>query len=908
MWVACNTELCWPFITSISYGSTGGLARSLCKPCAERSLAQAQAKKATRKKPVARKAAAKPRGRTVVRRAGATPAKSKVDSTVAIGHLSRGVREILGLTMLAMSIVLVLALFSFNINDPGWSHTALHSRVSNAGGVAGAWFADVVFYLLGYMAFLVPAMIAFFGWVMFHESKPQNSVNAPFAVARLLGFAIMLPTACGLADLHFSVSPDSLPLGVDGGGLTGSLVAGKFVQLLNPLGATMIMLALFIGSFSLATRVSWLYVTEFVGGILLAGITGIAERLEGIFVSHATYREERLKQRSEQKLEREKQHQHLRVEKEARRAEKQKEVEYKRLERKKAKDLKVEQQKKAAADAVAAKAALQLKEPSIPVLEKAPLDKPAEPQSKPKPVKKVRATSQQPKDKSVKLFDPNGDSPLPPISMLDEPTEQSSGFSDDELESMSRLLEDRLAEFKVIAEVVAVQPGPVITRFELELAPGTKASKISGLSTDIARSMSLVSVRVVEVIPGKSTIGLEIPNDNREMVRLSEIIRSKKFEDSKSPLALALGKDIGGLPVVADLAKMPHLLVAGTTGSGKSVGVNSMLVSLLYKATPEEVRLILIDPKMLELSVYEDIPHLLAPVVTDMKEAANALRWSVGEMERRYKLMAALGVRNIAGYNKKVKQAIEDGDPIVDPLYKKEEAFDPEAPAPTLDTLPYIVIVVDEFADMIMVVGKKVEELIARIAQKARAAGIHLILATQRPSTDVITGLIKSNIPTRMAFQVSTKLDSRIVLDQGGAESLLGHGDMLYLPPGTAHALRVHGAFIDDHEVHHVVGYLKQQGTANYINAILEEPTVAIPGLTGETLGDDGGEKDALYDQAVAIVTETRKASISYVQRRLRIGYNRAARLVEEMEEAGVVSQVQSNGQREVIAPPPVNV
>ncbi len=877
---------------------------------AESSLAQAQAKKTARKKPVARKAAAKPRGRTVVRRAGgkATPVKkrAKGDSTVAIGHLSRGVREILGLTMLAMSIVFVLALFSFNVNDPGWSHTALHSRVSNAGGVAGAWFADVAFYLLGYMAFLIPAIIAFFGWVMFHESKPENSVNAPFAVARLLGFAIMLPTACGLADLHFSVTPDSLPLGVDGGGLTGSLVAGKFVQLLNPLGATMIMLALFVGSFSLATRVSWLYVTEAVGGVLLAGINAIADQLTGVFTSHAAYREERTKQRQALRTERQQRNQQQRAEKEQRRAEKQKEVEYKRLERKQAKDLKVEQQKQAAAAAVAAKAAQEALAPtdkSIPTLEKVK----SEAKAQAKPAKKVLAANKDPKDKQIKLFESNGDSPLPPISMLDEPGKQSSGFSEDELESMSRLLEDRLAEFKVIAEVVAVQPGPVITRFELELAPGTKASKISGLSTDIARSMSLVSVRVVEVIRGKSTIGLEIPNDNREIVCLSEIIRSKKFDDSKSPLALALGKDIGGAPVIADLAKMPHLLVAGTTGSGKSVGVNSMLVSLLYKATPEQVRLILIDPKMLELSVYEDIPHLLAPVVTDMKEAANALRWSVGEMERRYKLMAALGVRNIAGYNKKVKQAIKDGDPIVDPLYKKEEAFDPEATPPTLETLPYIVVVVDEFADMIMVVGKKVEELIARIAQKARAAGIHLILATQRPSTDVITGLIKSNIPTRMAFQVSTKLDSRIVLDQGGAESLLGHGDMLYLPPGTAHAQRVHGAFIDDHEVHHVVGYLKQQGEANYINAILEEPTVGIPGLTGETLEDDGGDKDVLYDQAVAIVTETRKASISYVQRRLRIGYNRAARSVEEMEESGVVSQVQSNGQREVIAPPPVS-
>ncbi len=858
-------------------------------------MAQAQAKtKTTRKKTNNSKAKTRSRakGRTVVRRAGSTVATRRSKSSQAVGHLSRGVREISGITLLALSVVLVLALSSFNIQDPGWSHTGLNSRVTNAGGVAGAWFADIAFYLLGYMAYLIPAMIAFFGWITFHESRPQHAINAPFTLVRLVGFAIMLPMACGLADLHFEVTPNSLPLGVDGGGLTGSLVAGKFVQLLSPLGATLMMLALFAGSFSLATRISWLYISEAVGGALLTVISGLAKIIESFFATHHSYKQQRLQQKEELRAKRDAHRLTVRQAKEKQKAE--------MLRKREALKREAELEKAEHSESLASgKTANQTIMPE----QSRAAGKP-----KARPAKKVKATAKRKKDKQYNLFDASSESPLPPLSMLDEVKQQSSGFSELELEIMSRQLEERLADFKVIAEVVAVQPGPVITRFELELAPGTKASKISGLSRDIARSMSLVSVRVVEVIRGRSTVGLEIPNDRREIVQLSEVIRSKKYEDNKSPLTLALGKDIGGQSVIADLARMPHLLVAGTTGSGKSVGVNSMLVSLLYKATPEEVRLILIDPKMLELSVYEDIPHLLAPVVTDMKEAANALRWSVGEMERRYKLMAALGVRNIGGFNKKVGQAIKEGIPIEDPLYKKEEALDPEAPAPTLEALPYIVVVVDEFADMIMVVGKKVEELIARIAQKARAAGIHLILATQRPSTDVITGLIKSNIPTRMAFQVSTKLDSRIILDQGGAESLLGHGDMLYLPPGTAQAHRVHGAFIDDHEVHNVVGYLKQYGSADYLNEILEEPTIPIPGLPGEPVGDEGGEKDALYDKAVAVVTESRKASISYVQRRLRIGYNRAARLVEEMEESGVVSQVQANGQREVIAPPPVGV
>ena len=451
--------------------------------------------------------------------------------------------------------------------------------------------------------------------------------------------------------------------------------------------------------------------------------------------------------------------------------------------------------------------------------------------------------------------------------------------------------------------MVAVHPGPVITRFEMEPAPGVKAAKITALSKDLARSLSVPSVLVVEVIPGKTCVGLEIPNEHREIVSLSEILMSKQYDKSASPLTLGLGKDIAGHPVVADLAKMPHLLVAGTTGSGKSVCVNAWLISLLYKSKPDEVRLILVDPKMLELKVYEGISHLLTPVVTDMKEAANALRWCVGEMESRYELMSGVGVRNIAGFNRKVKDAIEAGKPIEDPTFNPDH-HPPGTQPQKLQPLPYIVVVVDEFADLFMVVGKKIEELIARITQKARAAGIHLILATQRPSVDVVTGLIKSNIPTRIAFQVSSRVDSRTILDQMGAEHLLGHGDMLYMEAGSGMPMRVHGAFVDDHEVHRVVAFLKEQHDPDYIEEILQENTTVLPGEKSAD-GSGGEDVDALYDEAVAIVTQTRKASISYVQRRLKIGYNRAARMIEDMEAAGVVSPMQSNGSREVLAPPP---
>ena len=511
------------------------------------------------------------------------------------------------------------------------------------------------------------------------------------------------------------------------------------------------------------------------------------------------------------------------------------------------------------------------------------------------------------RERQVPLFDPPAAGELPPLSLLDDPPPHQKGYSEESLEAMSRLVELKLKDFGVDVEVKSVSPGPVITRFELDPAPGVKVSQISNLAKDIARSLSVVSVRVVEVIPGKSFVGLEIPNQNRELVTLGEILKSRAFDDLVSPLTLALGKDIGGNSVVADLARMPHLLIAGTTGSGKSVAINAMVLSLLYKTHPEQVRLIMIDPKMLELSVYEGIPHLLAPVVTDMKDAANALRWCVAEMDRRYRLMSSLGVRNIGGYNRKVKDAIAAGKPIRDPTYVPPpfEEDEPEE-LPTLTPLPFIVVIIDELADMMMIVGKKVEEIIARLAQKARASGIHMLLATQRPSVDVITGLIKANIPCRIAFQVSAKVDSRTILDQIGAENLLGHGDMLYLPPGTSVPTRVHGAFVADHEVHAVVRQLKKSGTPRYHDEVLDGPASPTPGLAGIDklpAEESDAEQDPLYDQAVQVVMETRKASISGVQRRLKIGYNRAARMVESMEAAGLVGPLQSNGTREILVP-----
>ena len=528
----------------------------------------------------------------------------------------------------------------------------------------------------------------------------------------------------------------------------------------------------------------------------------------------------------------------------------------------------------------------------------------------PKPI--VEKSARVERERQVPMFDPPKANELPPLKLLDDPPPREPLYSAEGLEALSRLVEMKLKDFDIEVEVVAVQPGPVVTRFELRPAPGVKASQITALAKDLARALSVLSVRVVEVIPGKSGMGLEIANEKREVVTLGEIIRSKAYDELHSPLALALGKDIGGQPMVADLTRMPHLLIAGTTGSGKSVGINAMVLSLLYKSTAEHVRLIMIDPKMLELSVYEGIPHLLAPVVTDMKQAANALRWCVAEMERRYQLMAALGVRNITGFNRRVKDALEAGKPIRDPVMMLRAANDPsidQREIQDLMPLPYIVVVVDELADLMMIVGKKVEELITRLAQKARASGLHLILATQRPSVDVITGLIKANIPCRIAFQVSARVDSRTILDQMGAETLLGHGDMLYLPPGTSLPTRVHGAFVSDQEVHRVVNALRTSAPPTYIEEVLSGPRTPIPGLSGEDSEGGGAgesaESDPLYDEAVRIVTSERKPSISYVQRRLKIGYNRAARLLEAMEQAGLVGPLQANGARDVLAPAP---
>lgn len=492
---------------------------------------------------------------------------------------------------------------------------------------------------------------------------------------------------------------------------------------------------------------------------------------------------------------------------------------------------------------------------------------------------------------------------LPALALLDPPEPQQAGYSDDELNALSVLLVKKLADFNVTVEVKSVHQGPIITRFEIDPAPGIKAATITGLAKDLARALSTISVRVVENIPGKSYIGIEIPNESREIVRLVEGLSSREFEDMNSPLALVLGKDISGETMIADLAKMPHVLIAGTTGSGKSVCINALILSIIYKATAKEVRMIMIDPKMLELSVYEGIPHLLAPVVTDMSEAANALRWSIVEMERRYKLMSELGVRNLAGYNRKVKLAHEAGTPILDPMVREGQVAEP------LQELPCLVIIIDELADLMMTVGKKVEELITRLAQKGRASGVHLVLATQRPSVDVITGLLKANIPTRVAFQVSSKVDSRTIIDQMGAEMLLGHGDMLYLPPGTSMPVRVHGSFVSDKEVHEVVASLKADLEPDYDASILSAPREvndALPSAFREDSGNSDPESDPLYDQAVEFVTRTRRASISSVQRQLRVGYNRAARMVETMEMAGVITSAEDNGKREVLAPPPI--
>jgi S-DNA-T family DNA segregation ATPase FtsK/SpoIIIE len=756
--------------------------------------------------------------------------------------VSRGLRESAVIAIGVVALVVLVSLASYHRDDAAFSSTGVGDHgVRNRIGPLGALLSDILFFLFGRPAYLFPIMLGVACFVLFRQREDEEGRTRVNSAVRIGGFTLMLFASCGLATLHWD--PGSLR--ETAGGVVGQFIGGGLASSMSFLGATLVMLAAWMAGVSLAFGVSWLTIVDSIG----AGIWGA--------------------------------------------------IGWVRARRSKAQDVAVGiEAKKARVEAAK-------------VEEKKAASRPKPRIEAPAPV--VEKSERVEKERQVPMFDVPKDGSLPPLQLLDDPPKRESGYSQEALEAMSRLVEIKLKDFGVEVEVVAVQPGPVVTRFEMRPAPGVKVSQISGLAKDLARSLSAISVRVVEVIPGKSVMGLEIPNEKREIVTLGEIIKSKSYDDVQSPLALALGKDIGGNPVTADLAKMPHLLVAGTTGSGKSVAINAMILSLLYKSTAEHVRLIMIDPKMLELSVYEGIPHLLAPVVTDMKHAANALRWCVAEMERRYQLMAALGVRNISGFNRKVKDAIDAGKPIRDPVMTAAAANDPTIDQKLIQDLvplPYIVVIIDELADMMMIVGKKVEELIARLAQKARASGIHLVLATQRPSVDVITGLIKANIPTRIAFQVSARVDSRTILDQMGAESLLGHGDMLYLPAGTSVPTRVHGAFVADAEVHRVVEALKKSGAPNYIEDVLEGPRGPVPGLApepgeGGDAGGADGEQDALYDEAVKIVTTERKPSISYVQRRLKIGYNRAARLLESMENAGVVGPLQPNGGREILAPAP---
>ena len=767
----------------------------------------------------------------------------------------------------ALCLYLWMALLTYDPADPGWTHTSTIDQVQNAAGRAGAWFADILFMALGYFAYVFPLLLGVKTLQVFRDRHQPWQWSGWLFSWRLIGLVFLVLSGAALADIHFDAS-SSMP--ASAGGALGESLGQLAEDILNVQGSTLLFIALFLFGLTVFSDLSWFKVMDLTGKITL----DLLELIQSLINRWWNARAER-KQLVAQ----------LR-EVDERVSEVAAPMVHDRREQAKVKERLLEREEALSKHMSARESR------TAPVI-----TPPAEPKAA-EPSKRVQ------KEKQAPLFvDSAVEGTLPPISILDVAEKKQKKFSPESLEAMSRLLEIKLKEFGVEVMVESVHPGPVITRFEIQLAAGVKVSRISGLAKDLARSMAIISVRVVEVIPGKTTVGIEVPNEDRQIVRFSEVLSSPEYDDAKSPVTLALGHDIGGRPVITDLAKMPHLLVAGTTGSGKSVGVNAMILSILFKSTPEEARLIMIDPKMLELSIYEGIPHLLCPVVTDMKEAANALRWSVAEMERRYKLMSKMGVRNLAGFNRKVREAEEAGEPLADPLYKRESMHDE---APLLKTLPTIVVVVDEFADMMMIVGKKVEELIARIAQKARAAGIHLILATQRPSVDVITGLIKANIPTRMAFQVSSKIDSRTILDQGGAEQLLGHGDMLYLPPGTGLPIRVHGAFVSDEEVHRVVEAWKLRGTPDYIEDILAGVEESGSGFDGSSEGGgEGSEEDALYDEAVRFVTESRRASISAVQRKLKIGYNRAARMIEAMEMAGVVTSMSTNGSREVIAPSP---
>jgi DNA segregation ATPase FtsK/SpoIIIE, S-DNA-T family len=736
-------------------------------------------------------------------------------------------RESRWFLLLGLALYLLLILSTYDKSDPGWSHSVSAARVNNAGGVAGAYLADLLLYLFGLSAYWWVAFCGVVVWLGFRRIEVVTLTDRRSYAVAGGGFVVLLIASSSVESVRLHSLQAALPDAPGPGGILGAVVGDGLTGLLGFTGGTLVLLVLFAAGLSLFTGVSWLTVVERVGGWVE----------DGYF--HALRKWQEYADR------------------------------------------------RAGAQAVVARE--ELVEESRKVLDI------HEPVRIEPPAQEILRSPRVEREKQVPLFEDLPDSLLPPLHLLDEPQKDVEVLSAETLEFTSRLIEKKLLDFGVEVKVVAAYPGPVITRYEIEPAVGVKGSQIINLVRDLARALSVISIRVVETIPGKSCMGLEIPNPTRQVVHLTEILSSQVYADMHSPLTLALGKDIAGNPVVADLARMPHLLVAGTTGSGKSVAINAMILSLVYKSPPSQVRLILVDPKMLELSVYEGIPHLLAPVVTDMRQAANALNWCMTEMDRRYRLMSALGVRNMAGFNQKVREATRAKQPIPNPLTSTPDQPD------VLHEMSLIVVVVDELADLMMVVGKKVEELIARIAQKARAAGIHLILATQRPSVDVITGLIKANIPSRIAFQVAAKVDSRTILDQMGAEALLGQGDMLFLPPGTGYTQRVHGAFVADQEVHKVVDYLKKFAQPQYVESVLETPE---PGTEGEAAWDiPDAESDPLYDQAVAVVLKTRRASISLVQRHLRIGYNRAARLIEQMERAGMVSAMQSNGNRDVLVP-----
>jgi S-DNA-T family DNA segregation ATPase FtsK/SpoIIIE len=842
----------------------------------------------------------------------------------------------------------MVALVTFDPADPSWSQTSWQGPVKNAAGSLGAWMGDVLFFTFGLYAYVIPLAFVSLAWFIFWRPRQLDEIDFFTVGLRMIGALLLLIGVCGLASVNF----DDLYY-FSSGGLIGDVVEQAISELFGILGSTLILLSFVAIGFTLLTGISWLSIVDMLGAGVINACQYCADKvteLKNRRTSEAEFDRQNDDVESESNVPAavnvQQMHDHLVSEFDNKQvnvptagtvagvnehddvmnmsftavddvpsrsepsistfdmtdsnnmhddylADYDSQQIHKQIEHPAVNADVIDAQTEAVSASVVTQELTQ-DAPAVQAPEFKIKNNGTDSGFEIVGDQVVSTDMLQFKEKPVTL--------LPGLELLDKPNKKANPISKAELDHVASLVEEKLLEFNIKAKVVDVHPGPVITRFELDLAPGIKVSKITALSKDLARSLSAMSVRVVEVIPGKSVIGLELPNKYRETVYLSDVMSSPSFTEAKSKTSMVLGHDIAGDSVVVDLAKMPHLLVAGTTGSGKSVGVNVMIMSLLYKASPEEVRMIMIDPKMLELSVYEGIPHLLTEVVTDMKDAANALRWCVGEMERRYKLLSAVGVRNLAGFNTKIQQAIDAGQPILDPLWKPGDSMD--ATAPALTTLPSIVVVVDEFADMMMIVGKKVEELIARIAQKARAAGIHLILATQRPSVDVITGLIKANIPTRIAFQVSSKIDSRTILDQGGAETLLGMGDMLYQPAGTSVPIRVHGAFVDDHEVHRVVADWKLRGAPNYIEDILQGEATADSLLPGE-VAEGSSDVDELFDQAVYHVTETRRGSVSGVQRKFKIGYNRAARIVEEMEVQGIVSSPGHNGNREVLAPPP---